>query len=260
MFEQHRPDRSHEPNPRRRTGPVRGLATALGVLVLAGLMIVLAPASAQASGCTVPPCGAIKNTSTVSIRYKWTDNDRDWFYAYVAPGQTAGGFWNDRRDVDFFEVPYGCVAIGSIPNGNHLLPYYGPSGWNKIGSAETLVISRISCRDGYVYAWASAANLWGSAAEGQMACRFYNDDGNWGDNCGNYRNIASTVQNNSSSGNVIKFFYHTNYTGAYACLGSGDAWRNLAAGIYFSFSPGLSGYGVGANDEIAGSRWARTCS
>jgi hypothetical protein len=256
MTRPHRPTRDRARRPRRR------IATVLSALLVAAGLLVLAPTAAQAWGCTAPPCGAITNNSDWDLPIRWTDNNGAWKYGFVQPGETKGGWSTDsskRLDVDYFQVPYGCVAVGGLPHGSSL-PYYGPTGWDKINNFETVRIDRISCRDGYVYAWASAADAWESASEGQQACRFYDDDGNWGDNCGGYRNIASTVQNNSSGGNVVKFFFHTNYTGAYACLGPKDAWRNLAAGIYFSFSPGLDGYGRNANDEIAGHKWARTCS
>ncbi len=99
---------------------------------------------ADASGCRVPPCGALTNHSNTSIRVKWTDNDKDWKYAYVAPGNTKGGWWNDGLDIDYFYIPSKCSATGGI--GGTSKTWY--SGWNKISSADTVVINAVNCNLG----------------------------------------------------------------------------------------------------------------
>ncbi len=237
---------------------IRAGAATLATVLLSILAVVVVPTAAHASGCTLPPCGAFANHTSQSITVRWSNDNDGWTYATVAPGQTKGGWTNDGIDVDFFLVPTGCVAIGTVPTDGSFT-YYGPAGWDKIASTETVSISSISCRDGYVYAWADAADVWSAASQGWAACRWYYNDANWGDNCGGFRNIASTLQNNSSAGNSVNFYYSPSYGGAWACLSAGDVWRNLAAGKIFSWGSGLGGYWQSINDDIASSKFVSTC-
>jgi hypothetical protein len=103
--------------------------------------------------------------------------------------------------------------------------------------------------DGYLYAW----QYWGYA--GSM-CRWYDADDNWDTTpCGfSMRNKASALFNNSAFGNPVNLYYHPGYTGAWACLGAGDYWDDLA-NRHFSWGPGRNGYGQSADDNIASHRW-----
>jgi hypothetical protein len=117
-------------------------------------------------------------------------------------------------------------------------------------------LESFDCNDGFVYAWEHA---WNDNSQGGRWCRWEYSDATWGDDCGNFRNLASSLQNNSSGGNAINFYFHTEHTGAWACLGRGDVWRDLSLGIHFSWGYDRDGYGRGANDEIASSKWVRYC-
>ena len=76
---------------------------------IAGVGLVNAEA-AQASGCTIPPCGAVNNLSDRSVQVRWSNNNNGWTYAWVDPGRTIGGYFNDKRDVDYWNVPSGCTG------------------------------------------------------------------------------------------------------------------------------------------------------
>jgi Peptidase inhibitor family I36 len=96
---------------------------------------------------------------------------------------------------------------------------------------------------------------------GGGSCAWPNDDSNLGDNCGGMRNVISSAWNDSSQGNVVRLYFHTGYSGAYACLGPGDWWYDFAAqNVHFSFRPGLDGYNRSANDEVASFSFNRACS
>jgi hypothetical protein len=101
---------------------------------------------------------------------------------------------------------------------------------------------------GYLYAWSDA---YYSGA----LCSFFNSDSNWQDNCGNFRNRASSLWNDTAHGNSVNLYYHPNYSGAWACLHAGEAWDDLSNGGHFNWGPGRDGYGEPANDEFASSKW-----
>ncbi|BCJ50346.1 hypothetical protein Asp14428_18210 [Actinoplanes sp. NBRC 14428] len=103
--------------------------------------------------------------------------------------------------------------------------------------------------DGYFYAW-------DLPYKSGASCRWFNSDTNWGDNCGNFRNRASSVQNNSSQGNYANLYYHPDGGGAWACIAPGDYWDNLA-NYYFTWGP-ADGKNKSTNNEIAGFRWTTT--
>lgn len=103
--------------------------------------------------------------------------------------------------------------------------------------------------DGYFYAWENEY-------QNGTRCRWFNSDDNGGDNCGNFRNRASSVLNNSSQGNYANLYYHPGYGGAYACIAPGDYWDNLS-NYYFSWGPN-DGKGLPTNNDIAGFRWTST--
>jgi hypothetical protein len=234
---------------------LRLLTTLIASLALAltGLTVMSAPAQAAAD-CSFPPCGRVVNNTDWNVQISWyVDSDKAWHYEWLAPGQARGGYWNDGIDVDRFNVHPGCVAEGTFGGG---VQWFWPSGQDKLSSDKTVELRSIRCGDGYVYAW---ENAWNDNSEGGRWCRWFNGDNNWQDDCGNFRNIASSVQNNSSAGNNVRFYIHPSNTGAYACLGRGDAWRDLSKGIVFSFSPGLDGYWASANNNIASHRWVTNC-
>jgi hypothetical protein len=220
-------------------------------LTLTGLTVMSAPAQALPD-CTVPPCGRVINNTRYVITISWYIDNEGWHYEDLAPGKARGGWTYDGIDVDRFYVPYGCVGSGNIGG----YQWYWPSGHDKLTSSMTVDLRSLSCGDGYVYAWEDA---WNDNSWGGSWCRWFNGDNNWQDDCGNFRNRASSVQNNTSANNNLRFYIHPSNTGAYACLGAGDAWRDLSQGIVFSFSPGLDGYWASANNNIASHRWVTYC-
>jgi hypothetical protein len=112
-------------------------------LAAAGLTIISGVSPAAASGCSVPPCGALTNHTKSRIGVKWTDNDgKTWKYAVVAPNTTKGGYWNDGIDVDFWYIPAGCTDKGGI--GGTSYTWKGEK-WAKISSTQTVVIKSRSC-------------------------------------------------------------------------------------------------------------------
>ncbi|MFD6611277.1 hypothetical protein ACFWD1_20645 [Micromonospora chalcea] len=102
-------------------------------------------------------------------------------------------------------------------------------------------------------------------------CWWYNADTNWDTinvaenaNCDNnnrasMRNLASSAWNDSNSGRPVALYIHPNYTGAYACLGAGDAWDDLT-GAWFTWGSNRDGYMANTNDNIASHRWRTSCS
>lgn len=107
----------------------------------------------------------------------------------------------------------------------------------------------LAAGDGYFYAWENAY-------QGGTRCRWFNSDGNWGDDCGNFRNRASSVWNNSAHGNYANLYFHPNSGGAYACIAPGDYWDNLI-NYYFTWGP-ADGKNKPTNDEIASFAWTTT--
>ncbi|MEV4314944.1 hypothetical protein [Actinocrispum sp. NPDC049592] len=172
------------------------------------------------------------------------------------PGGIKGGFAHDRIDVDQVFVPLGCVAtvtITELTGVKHSI--YWPGNWDKLGSDQTVEVTGFSCHDGYVYAW---DNIWNDDNYANFSCRWLDDDYNWGDNCGNFRNRASAVQNNSAHNNSINLYFHPNLTSAWACPGPGSVWRDLRYN-YFNHGSGRDGYTWAMNDEIASSKWVSSC-
>jgi hypothetical protein len=99
---------------------------------------------AKASGCSVPPCGALTNhTTDTRIGVKWSDdNGKTWQYDIVEPNTTKGGWWNDGIDVDFWYIPAGCTDRGGI--GGTPGTWTGEQ-WAKISSDQTVVIDSRTC-------------------------------------------------------------------------------------------------------------------
>jgi hypothetical protein len=120
--------------------------------------------------------------------------------------------------------------------------------------------SSIPARDGYLYAWA-AAYYQNWPPTHPIHCRWFDADNDWADApCGlNFRNVASSVYNNSAGNRPVNFYFHDTYKGAWACLAAGDYWDNLQNRT-FSWGPGRDGYQKIANDEIASHRWRKAGS
>jgi hypothetical protein len=92
-------------------------------------------------------------------------------------------------------------------------------------------------------------------------CTWHNSDGDWGNDCGGFRNVASYAFNDSNANNVVRLYYHTGYRGAWACLGPGDVWDDFATqNIRFTWGAGLDGYMSPANDNVASHAFRSTCS
>ncbi|MDQ1289195.1 MAG: hypothetical protein QG622_2761 [Actinomycetota bacterium] len=109
---------------------------------IAGVGLVNAEA-AQASGCTIPPCGAVNNLSDRSVQVRWSNNNNGWTYAWVDPGRTIGGYFNDKRDVDYWNVPSGCTGYwtGQGDDWQHKVG----AGWQKLRSDQTVDVVAITC-------------------------------------------------------------------------------------------------------------------
>ncbi|GGK73604.1 hypothetical protein [Mangrovihabitans endophyticus] len=103
--------------------------------------------------------------------------------------------------------------------------------------------------DGYFYAW-------DLPYKSGASCAWFNSDNNWGDDCGGFRNRASSVMNNSAHGNYANLYYHPNGTGAWACIAPGDTWQDLTY-YYFTWGP-ADGKGQSTNNNIASFRWTTT--
>jgi hypothetical protein len=121
----------------------RPIAALISMLfLLAGLGLVVA-SPAAASGCSLPPCGAVKNQTQQSIKVRWKNNDSDpWSTGYVSPGKTIGGFWNDKRDIDGFWAPSGCRTMYSTHAGAQYAVY---NQWVKVSSNETATVHSVTC-------------------------------------------------------------------------------------------------------------------
>lgn len=137
--------------------------TILAALVVACFMMIRTR-PAEASGCSIPPCGALTNQTTTNIGVKWTDDDGvTWQYAVVTPGQTVGGFFNDGIDVDFWYIPPGYTDIGRVAGTPTIL---AGEQWAKISSDDTVVISRRNYGCTTPSSWPSTKswiNLWTTA-------------------------------------------------------------------------------------------------
>ncbi|MEU6497092.1 hypothetical protein ABZ890_43190 [Streptomyces sp. NPDC046984] len=229
----------------------------MAVLLVAAFGVVATSGTAQAEPvCTIAGvCGTVVNHSGQTLQIRWfVDSTKSWHQESLDSGYSRGG---GDVDVDEVYIPLGCVArvnVGGLGTKGNLK--YFPGNWDKIQSNQSVEISGIDCRqDGYVYAW---DGTWDDNNQPQTSCRWFNDDPNWGDDCGNFRNWAGSLQNNSSHGNAVNFYYHPNYTGAWACLGPGDVWRD-ARYNYFSWGAGQDGYSQAIYKQIASSKWVRTC-
>jgi peptidase inhibitor family I36 len=110
------------------------------------------------------------------------------------------------------------------------------------------------CEGGYFYGWKGTYYTGGE-------CAWFNSDTNFGNDCGGFRNAISSAYNNSNAGNVVRLYYHPDYTGAWACLGAGDFWYDFPAqNIRFTWGSGQDGYNAQADNESASFRFRATCS
>jgi hypothetical protein len=124
----------------------RLFAGSLAVLLcLLGFSLVTA-SSAAASGCSVPPCGALSNQNANNhIRVKWQDCDGcGWSYKWAAPGTTAGGYFNDGDDIDYYWSPARwCFST------NYGIKGGGSTGkWIKISSDQTHKVGNMTVSEG----------------------------------------------------------------------------------------------------------------
>lgn len=122
---------------------IRIALVALFLIVSIAAFMLLNVHPAKASGCTVPPCGALTNLTTSQIGVKWSDDDGvTWLYGVVQPNTTMGGWWNDGLDIDFWYIPAGCTDSGGIGGTN--MSWSGEQ-WAKISSSQTVVINSRTC-------------------------------------------------------------------------------------------------------------------
>ncbi|GAB3186936.1 hypothetical protein FHX75_111270 [Micromonospora palomenae] len=244
----------------KRTG--RTFIAAVAAMLSTAVGLVATPSAAHAEvTCTYYPykCGKVINNSGRTIQIRWYIDNVGWHQESLATGHFQGGYDGDPNtndiDVDQVQVPSGCVANVSVSNSN--LKVF-PMGWDKLKSDQTVTVNGFSCGDGRVYAWNEPWN--DSLDPPTKACSWFDDDLDWGNDCGVYgfRNLAGSVQNNSSQGNSVNFYFHGGFTGAWGCLGPGSVWRDLRANR-FNLGLGLDGYNKAMYHEIASSKWVRAC-
>jgi hypothetical protein len=122
-----------------------------------------------------------------------------------------------------------------------------------VAVAVAMVIAPAAAQaaDGNVYAY-EHANFGGAR------CAWSGNSSDWS-SCG-MRNRASSLRNNGYPGgnDDVNFYWGTGHTGAWDCLGVGDAWSNLA-NQRFIYRPGLPGYGESTNDNISSHKWVSYC-
>lgn len=129
-----------------------------------------------------------------------------------------------------------------------------------VGGAATMMAPAASAADGNVYAYD------GTYFSGKY-CGWVGNDTNWttcsgGGVAQNLRNQASSLWNNGYSGgnDDVNFYWDTGYSGAWACLGTGDYWADLPLGVeHFTWGPGLGGYGDTLNNNISSHKWVSYC-
>jgi len=114
---------------------------AVGALIVPGVTVA-GVGTASATGCTVPPCGAITNKTNERIGVKWADDDVHWQYGIVEPHTTKGGWGNDGLDIDFWYIPPDCTDSGGIGGDNQT---WNGEQWAKIESYQTVVIDSRTC-------------------------------------------------------------------------------------------------------------------
>ena len=91
---------------------------------------------AAASGCTVPPCGAVVNHSNTYINTRWS-TDYGWQTGWVNAGGTMGGYWNDGLDIDYWAPPAGCQGLSGGT-------WYNDA-WHKLSSYQTVTVDQVRC-------------------------------------------------------------------------------------------------------------------
>ncbi|MEV0459565.1 hypothetical protein [Catellatospora methionotrophica] len=135
-----------------------------------------------------------------------------------------------------------------------------------------LMLNPAAAQAGSGHPWCTSADLKGClwawdgayAYNYSVSCAWFNSDSNWSDDCvfeetpGGMRNRASSLVNESTHGNYARLYYHTGYTGAWACIGPGEYWDNLY-NWWFNHGSGLGGYQTRIDNEIAGFKWSTSC-
>jgi hypothetical protein len=124
--------------------------------------------------------------------------------------------------------------------------------------------SAAAAGDGYVYAY---DQTYGWTKSGD-ACRWYGNDTNWYD-CTwygvrkNMLNRASSLRNMGYAGGYdkVNFYWGTNLTGAWACLGVGDYWADLPLGRerFSWYGNDKRGLGESLNNNVASHKWVTRC-
>ncbi|NUT46179.1 MAG: hypothetical protein HOV94_02495 [Saccharothrix sp.] len=95
------------------------------------------------SGCTTPPCGAVKNNADRKVHVRWSNDGEAWKYKWVEPGHQVGGYWHDGLDVDFWEAPSNCKSTWHFEGSDN--NHTATGGWVKLESSQTAVITAIKC-------------------------------------------------------------------------------------------------------------------
>lgn len=124
--------------------------------------------------------------------------------------------------------------------------------------------SAAGAADGYVYAYDQPYG-W---SRGGDACRWIGSDSNWYD-CTwygvrkNMLNRASSLWNNGWAGGYdkVNFYWGSNWSGAWACLGVGDYWADLPLGRekFSWYTNDKRGLGESLNNNVASHKWVTRC-
>jgi hypothetical protein len=130
-----------------------------------------------------------------------------------------------------------------------------------LGAAVVTAPAASAETDGYVYAYDT------SYANGDH-CRWLGHDNDWStctDRWGRAHNMLNRAGSLYNRGyfdvlDKVNFAWGKGHTGAWACLGLGDAWPDLAfEGQTFTWGAGRPGYRQRINNNIASHRWVDTC-
>jgi hypothetical protein len=124
-----------------------------------------------------------------------------------------------------------------------------------VAVAVVIAPTAAQAADGNVYAY-EHINFGGAV------CAWSGNDTDWG-SCspgGTMLNRASSLWNNGYAGgnDEVNFYWGQSYTGAWDCLGVGDAWSNLT-NQRFIYGSGRPGHGQSTNDNIASHKWVSFC-
>jgi hypothetical protein len=132
------------------------------------------------------------------------------------------------------------------------------------GANSTARVSAAAAEDGKLHAWEHAYG-------GGDHCSWTGSSRHWDGNneaaqpgCGGMRNRATSLRNSAYAGwDAVNLYWDTDQDGAWACLGKGDEWMDLALGwetfSHRSWPFNHGGYGESLHDNISSHQWVESC-